>query len=575
MLRAWVTLLFVWISSAHAWSCSNNGTLSTHCIIFNQTVIITQPFQSPFIAGNGTLVLSHSTISVPCTNDFCPTLPLLFNMTGGITLLSSNISAPSISLISNTLIAIDGNSVVDAGGRGADLITSVGLEGSGGANGGEGARPWVVTLQGCQFSSHTTPGYGSLSGLDGLGNVYGPGGAALCRDNNLNLYTRGGGSILLHSLGNMSIDGSVIADGADAINYNSTATGLPLSIGGGAGGTIVIRVGQLFAVTSISITAQGGDGNSAGGGGGGGGRIALYFNETRSIVQSVAFLVAGGQSKTCGPDAGAGTLLFNSSRSVIVQGNPEAIAAVTYARTIFDESVLKPLLQPGTNGTWRFGSLRLLNANIYVSAVATAHCSVAELRIDSVLAISSSTMTIVRTPTPVRVSAGTSITFTKSRWQRCDGLHEFCVVCSATGVSCAAFHMEMNTPLLQLPRNSGGAKVTVEGRLHIVAQQLLVGGTIADSSDLTNNVLDTQVQCYCFCFCCCLKDFVLIALFDSSEFVDRQCTSYVGANRRNCYCLLCSHSFPPTANSDGRFHAKYAEFCRRSRCVSSIRYVHV
>jgi hypothetical protein len=174
------------------------------------------------------------------------------------------------------------------------------------------------------------------------------------------MIARGGGTIMLRADGNMTIDGFVAADGANGVTPNATnassrlsstlasspATALstsssstlhalsPLSVsasgptsslaaapaamnGGGAGGTIVIRVGGLFVVTSIYVSAQGGDGNAAGGGGGGGGRIALYFNETAATVPTVAFLVAGGQSKTCGADAGAGTILFVESRAVI------------------------------------------------------------------------------------------------------------------------------------------------------------------------------------------------------------------------------------------------------------------
>ncbi len=236
-----------------------------------------------------------------------------------------------------------------------------------------------------------------------------------------------------------------------------------------------------------------------------------------------------------------------------MQGNPQSLSTVTFARTVFDETVLRPLLlssslhvpasdpsrssnvQANTaagNAVWHFGSLRLLNVNLYFDAVATVSAALAELAVDEVVTISSSMMTIARTsrllesdshfndpieiftvcfsfyfesiyfscslpptlpgtPTPVRVRVGESITLTKSTLQRCDPAHEFCPVCSASGVSCAALNLTIDTPLLQLQRNSG-ARFRIAGATTIAAGAVSVGGQMVDTSDLTNNVFDLQ-----------------------------------------------------------------------------------
>ena len=147
---------------------------------------------SAFLQGSGSLVLFNSSISVACGIDSCPPTPLLLNFTGNITLISANITAPSVHLIARGTMSIDKPSIVNTSGMGSDLNTSVGLAGyaslhrtledsheahvapfppalsSGGANGGQGARPWMVTDKGCEFADHTisTEQYGSLSALD-------------------------------------------------------------------------------------------------------------------------------------------------------------------------------------------------------------------------------------------------------------------------------------------------------------------------------------------------------------------------------------------------------------------------
>ena len=105
-----------------------------------------------------------------------------------------------------------------------------------------------------------------------------------------------------------------------------------------------------------------------------------------------------------------------------MQGNPQSLSTVTFARTVFDETVLRPLLlssslsvsdtgksrpsahqgssaaaSASANAAWHFGSLRLLNVNLYIDAVATVSAAAAELVVDDVVTISSSMMTIART----------------------------------------------------------------------------------------------------------------------------------------------------------------------------------
>lgn len=104
----------------------------------------------------------------------------------------------------------------------------------------------------------------------------------------------GGGSVVIAALGNVSISGTVSANGASGVNPGG-ATDIPGS-GGGAGGVIVIAAksgitltasGQLRAnggTGAQGVNGNGGTAGAGGGGGGGGGIIHLISSSAPSIA---------------------------------------------------------------------------------------------------------------------------------------------------------------------------------------------------------------------------------------------------------------------------------------------------
>ena len=104
----------------------------------------------------------------------------------------------------------------------------------------------------------------------------------------------GGGSVVIAALGNVSIGGTVSANGANGVNPGG-ATDIPGS-GGGAGGIIVIAAKNSITLTATGqlranggagaqgVNVNGGSAGAGGGGGGGGGIIHLISGSTPTIA---------------------------------------------------------------------------------------------------------------------------------------------------------------------------------------------------------------------------------------------------------------------------------------------------
>jgi len=106
----------------------------------------------------------------------------------------------------------------------------------------------------------------------------------------------GGGAVRLSVGGQLSLEGSVSANGNPGVQDDS---------GGGAGGSIWITAGALTG--SGNLLAKGGDGDLFGGGGGGGGRIAIY---SPANTFSGFMNVAGGSGAN---DGQIGTLVVSTN----------------------------------------------------------------------------------------------------------------------------------------------------------------------------------------------------------------------------------------------------------------------
>ncbi len=196
-------------------------------------------------------------------------------------------------------IFIDASSSINADGKGYRGYTQDEAQcGDGEGPGGGGAGAIGVG------SAGGGGGYGGAGGRGGYVSGWSPGagGSAYGDENNAGLWMGsggatgtespayggdGGGAIILNAE-NITIEGSVTADGGNGSNRG----------GGGSGGGIDITVDNL--IISGLIRANGGDasvGHYFSGGGGGGGRITIIVNNTYSITGSIT--VNGGEAYSC------------------------------------------------------------------------------------------------------------------------------------------------------------------------------------------------------------------------------------------------------------------------------------
>lgn len=136
-------------------------------------------------------------------------------------------------------------------GAGAFLQLPNGQWSAGGAgHGALGGAGYTGAAGGGAYGSITTPtNHGSLGGVG----LEGPGGA-------------GGGTIRLIAGNRLTVDGTISANGLNAVANNS---------GGGSGGCLWLTVGTLAG--SGTITANGGRGEASDGGSGAGGRVAIEY----------------------------------------------------------------------------------------------------------------------------------------------------------------------------------------------------------------------------------------------------------------------------------------------------------
>jgi len=167
-------------------------------------------------------------------------------------------------------------------GQGTDGA-GAGASGAGGGYGGNGGQSSSGAAGGTTYGDSTSPVDCGSGGGDRTLNSGNWGGA-------------GGGSIKLVVGGNVSVDGSITANGESA-KYNGG--------GGGSGGSIWLVCNTLSGGAGGSITANGGNGKG-GGGGGGGGRIRIQRNTS---TFSGTKTVNGGSGAGGGDSGEAGTIV--------------------------------------------------------------------------------------------------------------------------------------------------------------------------------------------------------------------------------------------------------------------------
>jgi len=198
-------------------------------------------------------------------------------------------------IIGNLTIASGGKIYVS--GKGYDINQGPGTGASqrGGGYGGQGGN--------------NTPTYGSVTNPVNSGSGGGPyGGVA----------SRGGGAVVLAIGGDLTLNGSVGADGTEPF-IGASAYG-----GGGSGGSINIVAARLFGAGTISANG----GSTPMGGGGGGGRIAVVLTnaDNTAFANLTAIRTYGGSSSDV-ENGAAGT--------IYLKGNNQ-----TYGRLIVDNNSL-------------------------------------------------------------------------------------------------------------------------------------------------------------------------------------------------------------------------------------------
>lgn len=194
-------------------------------------------------------------------------------------------------------LIVDSGSTINASGGGytAQLGLGRGLQGDGNASGGGG-------------SYGGTGGSGAFGGTPG--SVYGDNekyypyflgsGGGNC---NGGVGGVGGGAVAIRSLGDVIINGDVLANGSDG-GFGSSGFGS----GGGSGGSIFLS-GNSFSGLGY-IKANGGNGGAAdgGGGAGGGGRISIAYFDTFAMNTDNITADGGVGSITPDRDGTAGTI---------------------------------------------------------------------------------------------------------------------------------------------------------------------------------------------------------------------------------------------------------------------------
>ncbi len=192
-----------------------------------------------------------------------------------------------LSVASGSTITADGRGYAAQTGSGKGSVINV-WGGTGGGYGGTGG-----TVQ--------WPGYGGTGGAIYGSTLFpedlGSGGGQTCGGT-------GGGLIKIAADGDVSIEGTISANGLVGANSGSAR-------GGGGSGGAVYLIGDAFT-GSGSITANGGNGTPSGyGGGGGGGRIALFYGSM--AIDTDNFTVNAGTDSESRPATNGTIFLYNTT----------------------------------------------------------------------------------------------------------------------------------------------------------------------------------------------------------------------------------------------------------------------
>ena len=241
--------------------------------------------------------------------------------------------------------AINANGIGNGGGLGTGPgRSSVGSywDGSGGGYGGIGGVSSSNAVGGVTYGSFTQP---ANLGSGGGSSYAGAGGS-------------GGGLIQITAGGNMIVNGTISANGANGTNARA---------GGGSGGSIWLT--GLTLSGSGAISANGGSGDPTHGGGGGGGRIAVQCGSVSFTGSTSAY---GGTGANIG---GAGTVYIQlaGQNGVLVVDNGGQSGGNT--SVAINNSTNNVVVQGGANvlpsGAWTVGNLTIASNGFVLASSLT------------------------------------------------------------------------------------------------------------------------------------------------------------------------------------------------------------
>ena len=209
-------------------------------------------------------------------------------------------------------VIVDGGSSISVSGRGypANSGPGAGSNAGGGGDGGAG--------HGGAGGNGNGSGSGGPAGGGTYGDLHAP--SLLGSGGGGSGGVQGGGAVRLFVGGQLTLNGTIVANGIGAGNNNDR--------GGGSGGSVWITCNALLGTGGI--TAHGGAGDIVGSGqagGGGGGRIAVYAESSGAEVPTMSAVGSDGVVP-----GGAGTVYFRASAAdaaVLVVDNGGVSGEVT------------------------------------------------------------------------------------------------------------------------------------------------------------------------------------------------------------------------------------------------------
>jgi hypothetical protein len=229
-----------------------------------------------------------------------------FNINPGVTLTAVG----GLFIFASGFVNIQGNILSDAQGpQGARRFQSnLGFNGLLVNPSGQGMGAGNARFPGQPYAPYISP-----TGSGGAGGVYGNTGPGV----NLSPVLvqgsdagAGGGSIVIRSLENIIVSGSILtSNGGNATMFNTGQSGQVCGSGGGSGGTIILDANRDITLNGVQMTCNGGDGGfginngSAGGGGGGGWIITQARYGVLNIIGATSRICAGGNA---GPATASG-----------------------------------------------------------------------------------------------------------------------------------------------------------------------------------------------------------------------------------------------------------------------------